>query len=364
MTEVDPNRAAPRDGELGSAPARGGERRRRRIRRRRIAFLLGGIALVLLIALFAWYEIEAHPFGGPGRDVVVTIHANQSVGATIDTLASDGVISSGFAFRLSDVVHGAPHITAGTYLFHQNQSFSTVRTILSTGPDVYSFDVVPGFTLAEVAVRIADLPVPPKGSFVDAVNDGTVTSSYSPGSGSLEGLVGTGWYQVLPNETAKTLLAQMVARFNTEARGLRLDRAAEQLGFTPAQLVIVASIVEKEGEYEQNMGKVARVVYNRLARGTPLQMDSTVLYSLHQDGGTVTQADLQDNTPYNTYLHTGLPPTAICVPSVAALGFAAHPTPGAWLYFQLVSKDGTEQFSDTYAEQLAAEALAKSRGLP
>jgi UPF0755 protein len=93
-------------------------------------------------------------------------------------------------------------------------------------------------------------------------------------------------------------------------------------------------------------------------------MDSTVLYSLNQDGGTVTPADLALNTPYNTYLHTGLPPTAICTPSVAALRAAAPPTPGGWLYFELVSKDGTEQFSDTYAEQLAAEQLAASRGLP
>jgi UPF0755 protein len=334
------------------------------MRRRRLVFLVGGVGLILAIGLIAWYELEAHPLGGPGAKVVVTIRSDESVGATIDTLSGHGVISSGFAFRLSDLVHGDPTVRPGSYLFHQNQSFSTVRAILASGPDVFSVDVLAGYTLAEVAVRVAALPVPPKGSFAEAVQDGSITSPYSPPSGSLEGLVGTGWYQVLPGETAKTLLAQMVARFDAEAAGRGLDQAAQQLGYTPAQLVIVASIVEKEGEYEVNMGKVARVVYNRLAQGTPLQMDSTILYSLHQDGGTVTAADLQDNTPYNTYLHTGLPPTAICVPSPAALGFAAHPTPGAWLFFQLVSRNGTEQFSDTYAEQLAAEALAKSRGLP
>ena len=280
-------------------------------------------------------------------------------------MASDGVISSSLAFRLSDFVHGTPTVAPGSYLFHQNQSFSTVRAILAAGPDVFSVDVLPGLTVAEVADRVEDLPIPPKGSFVDALADGSVSSAYSPsGSGSLEGLIGTGEYQVLPGETARQLLTQMVDRFNAQAASLDLDSAAASLGVTPAELVIVASIVEKEGEYPKNMGKVSRVVYNRLAHGSPLQMDSTVLYSLHQDGGPVTPADLALNTPYNTYLHTGLPPTAICVPSKTALDAAAHPTPGAWFYFQLVSKDGTEQFSDTYAEQLAAEALAQSRGLP
>jgi UPF0755 protein len=156
----------------------------------------------------------------------------------------------------------------------------------------------------------------------------------------------------------------MVDRFDAQAVSLHLSSAAATDGVTPAQLVIIASIVEKEGYIDANMGKVARVVYNRLAAGSPLQMDSTILYSLGQDGGTVTPADLQDNTPYNTYLHTGLTPTAICVPSKTALVAAADPTPGGWLYFELVEKNGTEQFSDTYPEQLAAEALAQSRGLP
>jgi UPF0755 protein len=129
-------------------------------------------------------------------------------------------------------------------------------------------------------------------------------------------------------------------------------------------VVTVASIVEKEGVYEKNMGKVSRVIYNRLAAGTPLQMDSTVLYSLGQDGGPVTPADLRIKSPYNTYLNAGLTPTPICFPSSEALAAALHPTPGKWLYFTLISEDGTEGFSNTYAGQVANEKLATERGLP
>lgn len=337
----------------------------RRHRRRRALALVVVVVVVCLLGLMAWYEFQAHPLGGLGPKVVVTIADDESAGSAIDALAHDGVIASGFAFRLSDIVHGTPTVIPGSYLFHRNETFSAVRTILSGGPDVFSVDVLPGLTLSEVSERVADLPLPLKGSFVEAQKDGSVTSAYSPaGSGSLEGLIGTGEYQVLPGETATQLLSQMVQRFNKQAASLHLTQAAANLGFTPAQLVIVASIVEKEGYIDKNMGKVSRVVYNRLADGKPLQMDSTVLYSLGQDGGTVSAADLQDDTPYNTYLHLGLTPTAICVPSKAALAAAAHPTPGQWIYFQLVNKNGTEQFSVTYAQQLAAEQLATSRGLP
>jgi UPF0755 protein len=345
---------------------RGEDRRLRRRRRRLVVFVALGVAVLLLGAGIGWYEFQANPLGGPGKAVVVTITPDEAAGTAIDALAADGVIASSFAFRLSDIVHGTPNVEPGSYLFRRNSSFGTVRSILAGGPDVAELVVPAGFSMSEVAQRVTGLlPVRPKGSFLKAAEDHKVTSAYAvAGSGSLEGTIATGHYQVLPNEPATELLNQMVNRFDARAASMHLEAAAATLGVTPAQLVVVASIVEKEGVYPKNMGKVARVIYNRLETGTPLQMDSTVLYSIGQDGGQVTAADLALQTPYNTYLHTGLPPTAICTPSVAALEAAAHPTPGPWRYFQLVSKDGTEQFSVTYAEQLAAEALAQSRGLP
>ncbi len=142
-------------------------------------------------------------------------------------------------------------------------------------------------------------------------------------------------------------------------------------GVTPYQAITVASIVQKEAispgdsatATADNVGPVARVIYNRLARGTPLQMDSTVLYAEGRDGGPVTPADEATPTPYNTYLNTGLTPTPICFPSALALRAALHPPAGDWLYFELTSPDGSETFSDTFAGQVAAENLARSRGI-
>ena len=115
---------------------------------------------------------------------------------------------------------------------------------------------------------------------------GVVRSPWQPtGVTSLEGLLATGTYTVLPGETDRALLEHMVDRFDAQAASVGLAAGAAALGYTPYQVVTVASIVEKEGVLTKNMGPVARVVYNRLDRDMPLQMDSTVLYALGRDGG-------------------------------------------------------------------------------
>ena len=346
------------------AAARGEERRRRRRHRRRRALVVLAALIVVVAGAGTWYEFQAHPLGGPGKGVIIEVKQDESEGAVLGDLASHGVIASSFAFRLSFIIHGTPPIEPGLYYFHKNQTFGAVRSVLSGGTDVYTFAVQPGYTAAEVAARVPAVPGQTTASFLQALKSGAVHSPLqASGSTDLEGLLGVGDYEVVPGETATQLLAAMVKRFDREADAAGLAAAAHGFGLTPYQLVTVASIVEKEGYIEKNMGMVARVIYNRLAKGTPLQMDSTVLYSLGQDGGPVTPADEKLDTPYNTYLHTGLPPTPIATPSPTALRSAAHPPAGGWLYFELVNKDGTEQFSDTFAEQLAAEQLAASQGL-
>jgi uncharacterized YceG family protein len=233
----------------------------------------------------------------------------------------------------------------------------------STGPPPYTLDVKPGYTVAEVANQLGAAPGDIATSFVKVSH--TVPSPFQPsGNHSLEGLLGTGDYQVTADETAEQLLTTMVDRFDHQAAAAGLNaKAAAKLDMTEYQVIIAASIVEKEGYYDKNMGKVARVIVNRLAQGMTLDMTSTVLYSLGQDGGTVTPHDRQLETPYNTYKHAGLTPTPICFPSMAALRAAVDPTPGTWLYFVVVDKDGTEAFSTTYTQQIANEKLAASRGL-
>jgi UPF0755 protein len=155
----------------------------------------------------------------------------------------------------------------------------------------------------------------------------------------------------------------MTSAFISEAARAGIVPGVRRHGLSAYQLVVAASIVEKEGYYQRNMGPVARVILNRLARGSGLQMDSTILYYFNEDGGTVTPAMLRTNTPYNTYLHAGLTPTPICQPSAFALRSMFNPPSGTWLYFTLINEDGTMAFSTTFAQQLKYERIAASKGI-
>jgi UPF0755 protein len=155
----------------------------------------------------------------------------------------------------------------------------------------------------------------------------------------------------------------MVHRFEALMQSVGMTPSTHIAGLSLYEEVTAASIVEKEGYYPSNMPQVARVILNRLARHGSLQMDSTVLYYLGQDGGTVTPSMLRLRTPYNTYLHPGLTPTPICVVSADALRALLHAPAGSWYYFVVVDKAGDEAFSTTFAQQLANEELARKRGV-
>jgi UPF0755 protein len=190
-----------------------------------------------------------------------------------------------------------------------------------------------------------------------------VTPSTFSNSGSLEGLIGAGSYVISPTTTPVQLANEMVRSFEKEAASVGLTTSTIISGLNAYQLIVAASIVEKEGYYPKNMPEVARVIFNRLARGGPLQMDATVLYSFKQDGGSVTPAMLATPTPYNTYLNAGLTPTPICTVSTIALNAVLHAPPGTWLYFTLINKNGDEAFATTFAKQLKNEKIAHARGL-
>ncbi len=359
--------AGPPDAAEGQTRAHRRAARAARVRRRRrIVLGVGGALVVIVLAFTLWYELESHALGKQGPQVIVMVHQGESTSAIVDSLSQKHVIGSSFAYEVFDVFHGTPTVLPGSYALHQNQTFSEVSTLLAAGPNIYPVEVRPGFTLAEVAREVDNIPGHAPGGFERVAASGAVHSAFSaPGSNDLEGMLGTGGYLVLPGESDLSIVQAMVQRFDRDATAAGLSTAsAAALGLTPSQVITTASIVEKEGYIPVNMPDTARVIYNRLAQNLPLQMDATVLYALGQDGGPVTSKDLQIQSPYNTYLNAGLTPTPICMPSKDALDAALHPPPGNWLYFVLVQKNGVMAFSSTYAQQLANEQLAQSRGLP
>lgn len=129
-----------------------------------------------------------------------------------------------------------------------------------------------------------------------------------------------------------------------------ITAGAQRNNVTVYETATIASIVQAEADTASDMGKVARVVYNRLLKNMPLQMDSTINYALKRSTLDTTNADTQLDSPYNSYVRKGLPPTPIGNPGEEALSAAISPTPGPWLYFVTVAP-GDTRFTDSYDEQ-------------
>ena len=207
---------------------------------------------------------------------------------------------------------------------------------------------------------------------LDAALAGTHPPLQPEGSSDLEGFLFPATYQVPPDKLtdAQALVNQMVAAFNqaAETSGLAdapnlLKGEAGKTTITPYDALIVASLVEAEAKLPEDRPKIARVIYNRLARGMSLGFDTSVVYAMQDRQAPLTQSQLDTDSPYNTRKFTGLPPTPINSPGQASIDAALHPADGDWLYFVLCQEDGSQCFSDNIADFNDDVKDAQGRGI-
>lgn len=167
--------------------------------------------------------------------------------------------------------------------------------------------------------------------------------------GNPEGYLFPATYPLKEKAAPEQMLAFMVDTANKKFNGAPIAAGAQRNAMNVYQAVTIASIVQSEAASKADMGKVARVVFNRLERGMPLQMDSTINYALNRSTLKTTEADTRINSPYNSYQRMGLPPTPIANPGQDAMRAAISPPPGDWLYFVTV-KPGDTRFTADYAQ--------------
>jgi UPF0755 protein len=173
---------------------------------------------------------------------------------------------------------------------------------------------------------------------------------------TLEGFLFPATYEVFAGDAASVLVAKQLEAFS-ERFGPELQSAAHALHETPYQLLIVASMIEREAEVPHDRPLIAAVIYNRLQRGMPLGIDATIRYALHDYTRPLTEAQLQTPSPYNTRLHRGLPPTPVSNPGLASINAAAHPAHVDYLYY-VAAPDGCGEhvFSNSYTQFLRDSA--------
>jgi UPF0755 protein len=167
-----------------------------------------------------------------------------------------------------------------------------------------------------------------------------------------EGFFFPATYNLTPNDDLGSIKVRLLEKFLSITENIDFENRAKLLDVTPYEALIIASIVQSEGYDEAEFRKVARVVFNRLKLGMPLQMDSTVLYALKERRLSVTNQDIQISSRYNTYLRKGLPPTPVSNPGKAAMEATLNPEVGKWLYFVTV-EPGKTKFTDSYSEFLS-----------
>jgi UPF0755 protein len=342
-----------------------------RSRSRRGAVVVLVAALVLVGALaggFVALKALVHKpalldYPGPGSgSVTVVIEPDATLGQIGTTLANQGVVASRQAFvSAANLNAKATSIAPGTYQLQSHMKASdAVDYLIGNAHRVSTHVVVPeGFEADQVLQALARTGKFTTDDLRAAARDVQALGLPSWGTGHLEGFLFPATYDFEPGTTAQRALAQMVTRFGAAAKAVQLESKAASLKMTAYQILIIASIVEREGKNPGDYGKIARVIYNRLAKDMPLQMDSTINYARDVRKVRLSLADIADDTPYNTYKHKGLPPTPIASPGDVSLRAALAPTPGPWLYF-VAFPDGTTKFATRYADFIN---LKKQAGL-
>lgn len=297
--------------------------------------------------------------------MAVDVPPGASLVSLLPTLARRGVVDHPLLFRVWLQSQPARVLRPGPYVLYQHEPYGSVLATLDGGPHLLRLMIPPGFTLGQIGAALHRLmPSRSAAGLVAAGTDGQVRSPYEPASShTLEGLLYPDTYFIAPSTTDAAILTMMVQRFDSVAASIHLSERARAMGMSPYEIATIASMVEREAKVPTDRGKVARVIYNRLATNMPLQIDATVLYGLGNPTRPLTAADLGTPSPYNTYLNRGLPPTPIASPGISSLQAALAPTPGPWLYYVVVSPNGAEAFSTTLSGQQRNIALASSRGL-
>jgi uncharacterized YceG family protein len=341
---------------------------RRRRRRYRWPGRLLALAAIVVVVLALWFlESLFQPFAGSAHgSVTVTIPRHSSTGQIADILERDGVIGCSFPdctlqFKIrTALASDSGKLLPGTYHLQLDMTFSSVLSALTTPPPAAptsGVTIIPGKTRAELDQILRRERV--KGSYLASTKHSALLSPSTYGAPrttpSLEGFLFPDTFQLRKPISIPALVADQLRDFKRHFSTVNLSYAHSH-HLTAYDVLIVASLVEGEAGTAQDRPRVASVIYNRLRLHMPLQIDATVRYAVNNYTSPITQSQLHSSSPWNTYTHTGLPPTPIDSPSLASMQAAARPANTNYLYFVVKPcGNGSEVFASSYSQFLRYE---------
>jgi UPF0755 protein len=319
---------------------------------------VAAVFLILLLvagaaAAWLWFGL-AQPYRGfPAEGVFVNLPHGASSRAVAHLLKQNGVIRSSTVFELYARRHPKRRLQAGEYFFNRPISGHDVFWQIADG-HVFEqpFTVREGETIFDIARELEAGKFMSANEFLTAARNPELIRDMSPNAKSLEGYLYPATYNLPRHPVANELTAQMVKKFKEEWNRIASAQPIAPSAAISGHIVTLASLVERETPKPDERPLVAGVFENRLSKGMRLQCDPTVIYALEligQYNGTLSGADLQFDSPYNTYAHGGLPPGPIGNPGEVALRAAMTPAKTNYLYF-VANTEGGHFFSATLEE--------------
>ncbi len=328
-------------------------------KKRRIGKVLVALfCFIILLALmgYGYLDDEFHRPANPGTHEVRRIHirSGMSFAQILELLEKSDLIRNPWLFHLQARLRGgANRIQAGVYELKAPMSAREIYRRLSEGRVARRTLTIPeGYNVREIARTIRRVKLADEAEILRLSEDPSFLKELKIPGTSIEGYLFPDTYYFPVGVSAKKILGFMV-RTMRKKFSPALGEKAKAMGFTMHQTLTLASIIEKETSLGSERPLIAAVFINRLKRRMRLQSDPTVIYELPHYEGNITKKDLRYDSPYNTYLHKGLPPGPIASPGLESIKSALNPAKVKYLYF-VAKKDGGHHFSRTYREHRRA----------
>ena len=324
------------------------------------------MVLLLGAVLYGIYWIFGAAFGeeAPVAPAAVLVEEGDTLANVADKLEDSGVVGSSELFELGARVDGADtEIKPGEYRLERGASAEEIlATLSSEEKDVstYAVTVPEGLTVRQTAEAISagsGIPVAEVEAAAKKTDYGYAFLD-DPAVKSTEGFLFPKRYEFEKGTGAPGIVDRLLEQYLIETEGLDFAGAQERLKLTEYQLVTVASLVEKESATPEERPVIASVIYNRIRADMPLQIDATVQYAIGEPKEELSLADLEVQSPYNTYENPGLPPGPIASPSRESLEAALNPAQTGHLYYVLEADGKRHFFTNDYEEFLEAKRTA------
>jgi UPF0755 protein len=319
-----------------------------------------GLVLLLIIAGLGIAAVRYYDWcqgaSGPREPVTFRVAEGASGSDIVDALHEEDVVRCGMVSKWLLRRSGLEgEFRSGSFELTTNMTPDEAFEALTEPPPAVAtvrLTIPEGYRLTQIAERVQEVLGIPAGRFLrEAEQGGWSLPPYLPeGTETPEGFLFPETYEFLEERTKPAdVIERLLDQFGTEAESLPWENA-EALGVTPYEVVTIASMIEEEAALEEERAVISGVIYNRLAEGMVLGIDATLLYDDPTPDGQLSFSDLEADTPYNTRIHAGLPPTPISSPGIASLRAALEPADTPYFYYVLCGEDGHHEFGVTAAD--------------